>query len=131
MVPNRAGCCSDARITAASDWASTPASFPAHAAWFAPPAGPDGAERPKERAGRRRYRPAVLEWADSDGGRAAIYLLAAAVAVVAWWREHRKAGANVGLWPTFWLLSAAFLVAMAVARATDLGGLATELGRSQ
>jgi hypothetical protein len=35
------------------------------------------------------------------------------------------------LWPTFWLLSAVFFLAMASARATDLGGLATELGRTE
>ena len=61
----------------------------------------------------------------------AAYVFATAVALVSWWRERRRAGGDPGLWPTFWLLTAAFFLAMAVARATDLGGLATELGREQ
>jgi hypothetical protein len=73
----------------------------------------------------------VLDWADSDGWRVTVYLVAAGIALLSWWREHRKGRSDPGLWPTFWLLSAAFFVAMAVARATDLGGLATELGRSE
>jgi hypothetical protein len=73
----------------------------------------------------------VLDWADSDGGRVLAYLVATAIALLAWWREHRRGRRDPGLWPTFWLLSAAFFLAMAVARATDLGGLATELGRSE
>jgi hypothetical protein len=73
----------------------------------------------------------VLDWADSDGGRVLAYLVATAVALLAWWREHRRGRSDPGLWPTFWLLSAAFFLAMAVARAADLGGLATELGRSE
>lgn len=71
----------------------------------------------------------MLQWADSDGWRVAVYLLATAVALGAWWREWRKP-ADRALWPTFWLLSAAFFLAMAVARATDLGGITTELGRN-
>jgi hypothetical protein len=73
----------------------------------------------------------VLDWADSDGGRVLAYMVATAVALLAWWREHRRGRSDPGLWPTFWLLSAAFFFAMAAARATDLGGLATELGRSE
>jgi hypothetical protein len=73
----------------------------------------------------------VLGWADSDGGRVLAYLVATAVALLAWWREHRRGRSDPGLWSPFWLLSAAFFLAMAVARATDLGGLATELGRSE
>jgi hypothetical protein len=73
----------------------------------------------------------VLAWADSDGLRVAAYLIATAVALVSWWRERRRAGGDPSLWPTFWLLTAAFFLAMAVARATDLGGLATQLGRDQ
>ena len=73
----------------------------------------------------------MLDWADSDGWRVAVYLVATGIALLSWWREHRKGRSDPGLWPTFWLLSAAFFLAMAVARATDLGGLATELGRSE
>jgi hypothetical protein len=73
----------------------------------------------------------VLGWADSDGVRVAAYLVAAAVAGVSWWREHRRVGADRSLWPTFWLLTGAFFLFLALARAVDLGGLATELGRSE
>ena len=59
------------------------------------------------------------------------YLVATAVALLAWWREHRRGRSDPGLWSPFWLLSAAFFLAMAFARATDLGGLATELGRTE
>jgi hypothetical protein len=72
----------------------------------------------------------VLGWSDSDGVRVAAYLVAAAVAGVSWWREHRRVGADRSLWPTFWLLTGAFFLFLALARAVDLGGLATELGRS-
>ncbi len=73
----------------------------------------------------------MLDWADSDGGRVLAYVVATAVALLAWYRERRRGHSDPGLWPTFWLLSAAFFLVMAVARATDLGGLATELGRSE
>ena len=73
----------------------------------------------------------MLDWADSDGWRVAVYLVATGIALLSWWRERRKGRLDPGRWPTFWLLSAAFFLAMAVARATDLGGLATELGRSE
>jgi hypothetical protein len=90
-----------------------------------------GLNGPEPRPDRRRYRPPVLGWTDSDGFRVAAYLFATVVAVASWWRERRRADDDRGLWPTFWLLSAAFFLAMAFARATDLGGLATELGRTQ
>ena len=72
----------------------------------------------------------MLDWADSDGWRAAVYLVATAIALLSWWRSAARA-ARLRPVATFWLLSAAFFLAMAVARATDLGGLATELGRSE
>ena len=73
----------------------------------------------------------MLAWADSDGWQITVYLIATGVALLSWWREHRKGRDDPGLWPTFWLLSAAFFLAIALARATDLGGLATQLGRSE
>ena len=73
----------------------------------------------------------MLGWSDSDGVRVAAYLVAAAVAGVSWWRERRRVGADRSLWPTFWLLTGAFFLFLALARAVDLGGLATELGRSE
>jgi hypothetical protein len=78
-----------------------------------------------------KYRATVLDWADSDGVRVAVYLVATAVALVAWAREYHRARTTPSLWPTFWLLTAAVFLAMAVGRAVDLGGLATELGRSE
>jgi hypothetical protein len=73
----------------------------------------------------------VLDWADSDGGRVIAYLVATAIALLSWWREHRRGRRDPSLWPSFWLLSAGFFLAMAVARAADLGGLATQLGRNE
>jgi hypothetical protein len=73
----------------------------------------------------------VLGWADSDGARVAAYLVATAIAGLSWWREHRRVGTDRALWPTFWLLTGAFFLALALARALDLGGLATELGRGE
>jgi hypothetical protein len=73
----------------------------------------------------------VLGWVDSDGVRVAAYLIAASVALTTWARERRRARSVPSLWPTFWLLTAAVFLAMAIGRAADLGGLATELGRSE
>jgi hypothetical protein len=73
----------------------------------------------------------MLEWVDSDGVRVAAYLVATAVALVTWGRERRRVRSTPSLWPAFWLLTAAVFLAMAIGRAADLGGLATELGRSE
>jgi hypothetical protein len=73
----------------------------------------------------------MLEWVDSDGVRVAAYLIATAVALAMWAREHRRVRSTPSLWPGFWLLTAAVFLAMAIGRAADLGGLATEFGRSE
>jgi hypothetical protein len=73
----------------------------------------------------------MLGWLDSDGVRVAAYLLAAAVALVTWSREQRRASSTPTLWPAFWLLSAVVFLGLAVARAADLGSLITQLGRNE
>jgi hypothetical protein len=73
----------------------------------------------------------VLGWFDSEGVRVAAYLLATAVALVTWVRERRHARNNSTLWPTFWLLTAAIFLVMAIGRAIDLGDLLTRIGRDQ
>jgi hypothetical protein len=75
--------------------------------------------------------PAVLSALDSEGIRVACYLFATAVALVTWARERRHARTNPSLWPTFWLLTAAIFLVMAIGRAVDLGDLLTRFGRDQ
>jgi len=58
------------------------------------------------------------------------YAVAAGAALIAGWREER-APRWPGRWPTFWFLSAAVLGAMAIARACDVDGLLTDLGRDE
>jgi hypothetical protein len=74
---------------------------------------------------------AVFSWLDSDSVRVGAYLLATAVALVTWWRERRRVGANPSLWPAFWLLTAGVFLVMAIGRAFDLGDLLTRFGRDQ
>ena len=73
----------------------------------------------------------MLRWLDSDGIRVAAYLVATAVALLTWVRERRLARSNSSLWPTFWLLTAAIFLVMAIGRAVDLGDLITRYGRDQ
>jgi hypothetical protein len=68
---------------------------------------------------------------DTEGIRVAAYFFATAVAVVTWARERRHAKSNSSLWPTFWLLTAAIFLVMAIGRAVDLGDLVTRFGRDQ
>jgi hypothetical protein len=70
-------------------------------------------------------------WVGSNGFRVAAYAVAAAAALAAAWRERRRRRDHPDLWPTFWFMTAAVLLAMAVARVIDLGSLASELGRSE
>lgn len=70
-------------------------------------------------------------WLGSNWLRVAMYAVAAAAAVLAARRERRRARVEVGLWPTFWLITAGLFLMMVVGRAANLGGLATELGRSE
>jgi hypothetical protein len=69
---------------------------------------------------------------NSNGLRVLAYVLAAATCLLAWQREQQAASASrPNLWPPFWLLSAAMLLAMALARSTELIALVTDLLRDE
>jgi hypothetical protein len=59
------------------------------------------------------------------------YVAVAVAALWAGWREQSRAKSNANLWPAFWFLTAALFGLMAFGRATDLGGLATKVGRAE
>jgi hypothetical protein len=73
----------------------------------------------------------MLGWLDSNGLRIAGYAAAALAAFLAGRRERPLARVNPNLWPTFWFLTSGLFLLMAVGRAADFGGVATELGRSE
>jgi hypothetical protein len=73
----------------------------------------------------------MLRWADSNGLRIAGYAVAALASFLAGQRERRRARTNPNLWPTFWFLTGALFLFMAIGRATDLAGWATSLGRDE
>jgi hypothetical protein len=66
---------------------------------------------------------------NSDGLRTAGYLMAATLALVAGFNDMRSRGRDAGWWPTVWFVSATILLALAMARAVDLGHLVPDLGR--
>ena len=69
---------------------------------------------------------------NSNGLRVLAYFLAAATCLIAWQRERAAANSSrPNLWPPFWLLSAAVLLAMGLARSTDLIAIATGLLRDE
>jgi hypothetical protein len=68
-------------------------------------------------------------WLDSNGCRVLAYTIAGAACLVAGVREQRHKRGRPELWPLFWFVTAGFYLAIAVGRAVDIGGLATELGR--
>jgi hypothetical protein len=71
----------------------------------------------------------VRGWLGSDWFRVVGYLVAAGAALIAGYREVRYHRRNANLWPTFWFLTAAVLLMMAIGRSADLGGWVSELGR--
>ncbi|MDQ1423013.1 MAG: hypothetical protein QOD72_511 [Acidimicrobiaceae bacterium] len=73
----------------------------------------------------------MLGWLDSNGLRIAGYAAAAIAAFVAGRRERPLVGANPNLWPAFWFLTSGLFLFMALGRAADFAGLATDLGRSE
>lgn len=73
----------------------------------------------------------MLEWSDSNWVRVMGYALVAVSALFAGVRERRRRAANPNLWPVFWYLTAGVFLLMAAGRLADIGGLATELGRSE
>ena len=69
---------------------------------------------------------------NSNGLRVVAYILAAATCLGAWHEEREAAGpGQPNLWPPFWLLSCAVLLAMALVRSTGLIALVTQLLRDE
>jgi len=70
---------------------------------------------------------------DADGFRLACYAIAALTALVAFVSELRlhRENARTALWPTFWLLQAALLVAMGSAMAVDAADALADLARER
>jgi len=71
----------------------------------------------------------VITLVNSSGLRIAGYLLAAVAACTAGTREARARTVRSDSWPGFWFLAAGILLAMALARWADLGGLIPDWGR--
>lgn len=71
-----------------------------------------------------------MGWPDSNSVRVAGYVVVAMLMLVARTRERRRVGDDNGVWPAFWIVTCAFLLAMAVGRAVDAGDLVSSLGRS-
>lgn len=59
------------------------------------------------------------------------YVVLVVLCLVARWREQGRADEGDGVWRPFWLVTAGFLAAMAIARAGDIGHLLSDLGRGQ
>jgi hypothetical protein len=72
----------------------------------------------------------VITLVNSNGLRTIGYLLAAAAAFVAGLREHRSRTVDNAALPAFWFVAGAILLAMAIARGTDIGGFLADAGRS-
>jgi len=68
---------------------------------------------------------------NSNEARILGYVGLVGLALIARMRERRRAPGADGVWPPFWWWTAAFLAAMAVGRAGEIGGLIGELGREQ
>ena len=75
----------------------------------------------------------MIELLDSAELRLVVYGVAAMSALVLWRRERDEVATcpERSRWPRFWLLSAALLAAMGVARAIDLGDVVADLGRDE
>lgn len=74
----------------------------------------------------------LIDMIDSGWIGVAAYGIVAVIAVQ-WGLRERRALADHRLdwWPTYWFTSAALLVTMGLARATDVGGLVADFGREQ
>lgn len=59
------------------------------------------------------------------------YVVLVVLCLVARWREQGRADEGDGVWRPFWLVTAGFLAAMAVASAGDVAQLLSDLGRGQ
>ncbi len=72
----------------------------------------------------------MLEAADTNGWRVVAYLIVVCLAVWAY-RYERRRDLGAAAWPTFWLLSAGLLLAMAVGSASHIGAWLVDLVRDQ
>lgn len=71
----------------------------------------------------------MAEVLDSNACRVLAYVVASVVCVLLGWRERvQRRDERRDLWPTFWFLSAALLLVLAVGR-VGLGDLLSDLGR--
>mgnify|MGYP001556912486 CR=1 FL=1 len=74
----------------------------------------------------------MLTWADSTALVVALYALAGITAIVLGIAERRSGSAtDQRFWPVFWFTTAALLLSMAVARASNLSELLADIGRDQ
>ena len=73
----------------------------------------------------------MVAWLGGNWLRVAAYALAAALAFWAGWRERSRRHDDPTLWPTFWFMTGALLLLMAVGRGTDIGDWAAALGRRE
>jgi hypothetical protein len=76
-----------------------------------------------------RYLWKMSGWLGSNWLRVAAYFAAAGAALAAGLRERSRV--EVGVWPTFWFITAGLFVIIAVGRAIDLGQWITQLGRGE
>ena len=68
---------------------------------------------------------------DANWLRVAGYLVAATAACCSGVRELHRSRTNRNRWPSFWFLTAALLLIMAIGRMADVGGWIAELGRRE
>ena len=74
----------------------------------------------------------MIQLLDSGGLRLAGYLISAVAAIVAGCRERRSPSRDERhLWPAFWFITALMLASMGIARAADIAGILSDLGRDQ
>ena len=74
----------------------------------------------------------VLTWADSTAFIVALYAIAGATALLIGVAERRRSHTtDPRFWPPFWFSVAAFLLLLAVGRASNVSDLLTDLGREQ
>jgi hypothetical protein len=71
-----------------------------------------------------------MTWPDSNDIRVVGYVAVALLMLLARRRERRTPGDATGVWPTFWVVTCMFLLAMAVGRVVEAGDLLSSFGRS-
>ena len=74
----------------------------------------------------------LIDVLDSSALRATAYVIVAIAAVVTGlWERRMTDRDSTAIWPTYWFLSAALMLAMAVARSSGFGDLVSDIGRDQ